>query len=258
MSSSDYQESPAPEAKKSSGQTSRMIFNALTAVALLASVCLCLFFLTIFVNPNSALNPFPPPTAIAALQLPTATWTPIQLPATWTPTVTIEPSATWTPGPSVTPGVVSTSAVLPAATSLFTASVTPRPSATPKPTGAPFTADVRPVDSTIVHPEFGCSWWGVGGQATDLKGDPIIGLVIKLAGVLPSQQISMLTVTGTAPIYGRGGYEFKLGDVPQNTTKALTIQLLDQAGLPISEQITFDTFADCSKNLILIRFKQVR
>jgi len=46
--------------------------------------------------------------------------------------------------------------------------------------------------------------------------------------------------------------------VPQNTNDALYVQLLDQAGLPISEQITFDTFADCSKNLILIRFQKVR
>jgi hypothetical protein len=256
--SSYNEESPAPKAESSSGQTSRMVFNILTIVALLASVCLCLFFLSIFVNPSMALNPFPPPTAIQPLQLPTATWTPQQLPATRTPTVTIEPSVTWTPQPSVTPGVVNTVAALPTETSRFTATSTPRPSATPRPTGAPFSASVVPIDSTIVHPEFGCNWWGVGGQASDLKGNPVRGLVIKLAGVLNNQQISMLTVTGTAPVYGQGGYEFKLGDVPQNTRRAMYVQLLDQAGLPLSEQVYFDTTADCAKNLILIRFKQER
>jgi hypothetical protein len=235
-----------------------MIFNILTIIALLASVCLCLFFLTIFVSPNMALNPFPPPTAIQPLELPTATWTPIQLPATWTPTATIVPADTWTPQPSVTPGVTSTPAVLPSETGRFTATSTPRPSATPRPTGAPFTADVRPVDGTVVDLEHGCDWWGVGGQVTDLSGTPIRGLQVILKGALNGQAISLFTVTGTVPVYGQGGYEFKLGDVPQNTNDAMYVQLLDQAGLPISEQVDFDTFADCSKNLILIRFRQVR
>jgi len=207
MSSYDYNESPEAKSRSSAGQTSRMIYNVLTIVALLASVCLCLGFLGLFVNPNSAINPFPPPTAIQPLQMPTATWTPIQLPATWTPSVTIEPSTTWTPQPSVTPGVINTIAVLPTETSRFTATSTPRPSATPRPTGAPFTASVVAVDGgAILGPEHGCSWWGVGGQATDLQGKPIVGLVIKLAGFLSGQQISMLTVTGTAPVYGQGGY----------------------------------------------------
>jgi len=235
-----------------------MVFNILTIVTLLVTVCLCVAFLSIMVNPNSTLNPFPPPTPIPPLVLPTATWTPLQLPATWTPKATVEPSETWTPQPSVTPGVIDTPITLPSPTSQFTATITPKPTATPKPTGAPFTADVRPVDSTIVHPELGCNWWGVGGTAVDLNSKQIFGLQVILKGVLNSQIISLFTVTGTAPAYGQGGYEFKLGDVPEATTKAMYVQLLDQAGLPVSDQIYFDTFADCSKNLLLIRFKQVR
>jgi hypothetical protein len=235
-----------------------VVFNIATIIVLLAALCLCLVFLGLFVNPNAAINPFPPPTQVGVLQLPTATWTPLQLPATWTPTTTVQPSATSTPAPSVTPGVVDTPITLPSATSQFTATVTPRPSATPKPTGAPFTASVVAVDGTILDANHGCTWWGVGGTAVSLNGNPVTGLVVKLAGVLPSSQISMLTVTGTAPIYGQSGYEFKLGDQPQVTTHALYVQLLDQAGLPLSEQIYFDTLADCAKNLILVRFKQVR
>jgi len=260
MSSFDYDDPPTtpPEPVKSSGGTSRMIFNVLTIITLLATLCLCIGFVSLMINPNSALNPFPPPTAIGALVLPTATWTPLQPSPTWTPTVTIEPSITWTPQPSVTPGVIDTPITLPSATSQFTATVTPRPSATPRPTGAPFTADVRAVDSTIIHPELGCSWWGVGGAAADLSGKQMFGLQVILKGVLNSQIISLFTVTGTAPAYGQGGFEFKLGDVPQNTNDQLYVQLLDQAGLPLSEQVYFDTFSECSKNLTLIRFKQVR
>src|SRR5512135_2940458 len=118
MSSYDFEESaPAPEKPK--GSSSRTIYNVLTILALLASLCLCLIFASIFINPNSALNPFPPPTQVGQLILPTATWTPLQLPATWTPTVTYMPSATFKPQPSVTPGIVNTEIVLVTPTSRF-------------------------------------------------------------------------------------------------------------------------------------------
>ena len=193
--------------------------------------------------------------------LPTA-FTPLALPATWTPEATLVPAATVTLGPSVTPGVIDTpvltlGAGTPQPTSAVTTTTVP-PSPTPRPTGAPFTAQVVAVDGTIVDAQHGCTWWGVGGTAADLNGNPIVGLVVKLSGVLPSEQINLLTVSGTAPAYGQGGYEFRLGDAPLATSQRLYVQLLDQAGLPLSEPIYFDTFADCSRNLILVRFRQVR
>jgi len=36
------------------------------------------------------------------------------------------------------------------------------------------------------------------------------------------------------------------------------VQLLDQAGAPLSEKIYFETFEDCNRNLVFINFKQVR
>jgi hypothetical protein len=77
-------------------------------------------------------------------------------------------------------------------------------------------------------------------------------------GILPSSQVDLFTVTGTAPIYGQGGFEFRLGDTPLSTNDRLYAQLLDQAGLPLSEQIYFDTSSECTQNLILVRFRQVR
>ena len=53
-------------------------------------------------------------------------------------------------------------------------------------------------------------------------------------------------------------YEFVLGDTPIPSTQLLWVQLFDQAMLPLSEQINFDTFEECDKNLILINFNQVR
>jgi len=36
------------------------------------------------------------------------------------------------------------------------------------------------------------------------------------------------------------------------------VQLLDQAGLPMSNQIYFDTYEECDKSTIIIYFKQVK
>jgi hypothetical protein len=52
------------------------------------------------------------------------------------------------------------------------------------------------------------------------------------------------------------GFEFFLGTVPISSKGELFLQLLDQSGLPLSDKIYIDTFNDCSKNLVLVRFKK--
>jgi hypothetical protein len=63
-------------------------------------------------------------------------------------------------------------------------------------------------------------------------------------------------VSGIAPVYGKSGYEFFLGAVPISSRGELYIQIFDQAGMPLSDNIPLDTFNDCSKNLALVRFKK--
>lgn len=67
-------------------------FNVLTVFFLLLTLVFIVTFVMIFLEPNSGINPFPPPTLPPRLELPTATPTLIQLPPTWTP------------APSPTPG----------------------------------------------------------------------------------------------------------------------------------------------------------
>jgi hypothetical protein len=64
------------------------------------------------------------------------------------------------------------------------------------------------------------------------------------------------TVSGIAPAYGKSGYEFFLGTVPIGSRGQLYLQIVDQAGLPLSDNIYIDTYNDCSKNLVLVRFKK--
>ncbi len=96
-------------------------WNILAVLALLAIVALALVFLNIYNNPNSAINPFPPPTLPANVVIPSSTATPILLPATWTPT----PPAPTIPQGSATP--------VPSPTNfkLITDTLTPAPSETP-------------------------------------------------------------------------------------------------------------------------------
>lgn len=121
-----------------------------------------------------------------------------------------------------------------------------------------YQATIDYVDSTYYHPEAGCSWMGVAGQAVDINNAPVLYLAIHISGSLGGKYIDYISATGTAPNYGRSGFEFYLGDKPLASINTLTIQLTDQQSLPLTEPVKLTTFSDCSKNLVLIRFKQVR
>ena len=243
--------------KKSNPRQSARIWNILTLVMLLGVICFACVYLSIFLNPRSALNPFPPGTQAASIKLVTKTSTPTGLPPTWTPTSTPEPAPTNTPRPTAT---------LPPTATPFSLdmlySPTPSPTLTRPPLGYPYEMQKgSPLAvQNIYHPELECFWMGVGGQVLDISGTPMIGLIVTLGGSLPgvALQSPMMSLTGVALSYGPSGYEFQLAGKPIASKKLLWIQLLDQAGSPVSDKIYFDTFDDCKRNLILINFKQVR
>ena len=244
---------------------SGLVWNILTVLTIIACVVLVGVFMLIFTNPKASINPFPPKELPQLVNVPASTVT-VEiktLPPTWTATFTTVPSNTFTPQPPTATATLYTMGRTATAT-LTQAATTPASTATPA--GSP-TATVAgnmpfnilgvptPIASTIVHPETGCNWLGVGGQVLDLKGAPVIGITIQLGG---DTTLNLLSLSGTASQYDKGGYEFTLGNKAVASKKTLWLQMLDQAGLPLSNKIAFDTFDDCSKNLILINFKQVR
>ncbi len=106
-----------------------------------------------------------------------------------------------------------------------------------------------------------CKWMGVAGNVYDLQGRPVIGLKVRLGGVLNGKSITpeRTTLTGLARAYGESGYEFKLS----RSTHRFHKRALDPARttsriFPISDKTYFDTFNDCAKNLVLVNYKQVR
>jgi hypothetical protein len=122
----------------------------------------------------------------------------------------------------------------------------------------PFEATLTHVGSDTYHPDAGCNWMGVAGQAVDINNSPILYLTIHISGTVGGKFIDYYSLTSTAPNYGQAGFEFMLADKAIASTNTLWIQLLDQQYLPLTEQVKLTTYADCSKNLIMIRFKKVR
>lgn len=251
-----------PERSGPGGQG--LIFNLMTVLVLLATLLSAGVYGILFINPNAGFNPFPPPTLPSVAQFPTATNTSEfpTLPATWTLTPPFTPSDTatasntpedtGTPTPSGTPG--------PTLTPSKTPSKTPGPTATgPTPTPSrtisslPFTLQG---EAPVPLPNFAnnaqCNWMGIAGQAFDLSGKPMSGLVVHLEG----GGLVLDALTGSAPAYGPGGYEFFLNNRPVATTGIYRLQLLNTSGSPLSDVIKVDTFADCNKNLVLVNFIQ--
>lgn len=236
---------------------SGMVWNVLTVLVLLTAVLIGVIFLIVFVKPNIGVNPFPPPEMPVRIVLDTPTPTPKSvLPPTWTPTASPVPVETSTPVPTSTP--------------LPTQEEVLENEGDEEDADEGFTGDFpvvlhdgspQYIPATSFHPDVGCNWMGVAGQVIDVNGAPVQGLIVEVGGSLDGENIgnpTVLQATGLATAYGEAGFEVKLADEPIESLGSVWIQVLDQAGLPLSERISFFTFDDCEKNLIIIYFKQIR
>lgn len=226
-----------------------LLWNMLTSLVVLSTICLIGYFLILFVDPQGMLNPFPPPTMPALAVLPSSTVYASSLPPTFTTTTkpTETPRATETPRPTA-------------------GNLTPTPDQAPtfapgEGGDYPYAIQGEPVAmaNTVFHPEDSCDWQGVAGTVVDLQGKPMVGVMVRLLGYYNGRRIDMTTLTGGASAwYGESGYEFILGYELLDSSDLLAVQLVDQALMPISNRVVLDTFSDCDKNLVLVNFKQVR
>ena len=222
------------------------LFNVLTVVVLVATVCLVGFYALIGIN---VYNPFPPPT-LASLALPTDTPTPsgpTSIP-TWTPTyIPTASSPTDTPGPTLTPSVTPTFPPTPT----FPATATP----TPRVTRSlwPFTYEL-----TLDSPQYGCSWTGVAGHVQDLDDNPLIGYPVHVWGA----GIDVVVTSGSDArfntIYGSQAAWEQFFD---NKLKVfeMRVQLHDpyhDDHLPISDEIVIQMPGYCGAGLAYVAFTQ--
>lgn len=243
------QASLRPRRRRAAGRRD-LTWNVLTVLVWISMACMVMAFISIYANPKSILNPFRPvqqPTLAAMVILPTMTASPMPAatlqgdppqptetpaPPTATPTPTQTPENTSTPGPSPTATIHS----------LY-----------------PFIlrGEIKVIDAATFPDHDGCKLW-VAGQAYDLQGAPMVGITVMLGGTLDYKNLYQLSLTGTALQYGQAGYEFTALDHMVKSKQAAWVELFDQAMLPLSGKVYFDTTDDCKQNLILINFKQVR
>ena len=219
---------------------------------LIAAACLGAYFLLVFVNPYTALNPLHPNTPVPPVILPSPTNTPLELNELWTMTPTIQPTITPTSRSTFTPIPTETPLIL------YTETFTPEPPAATSTPKMPFDATIQSIDSKIIHPDTNCDWLGVGGTVEDINNAPLLGVQIRVQGTLVGKTVDQIVISGLSQAYGRSGFEFVIGEVPVLSNDTLWIRLFDQAGIPLSDEIRFSTSAECDKNLVLIRFKQAR
>jgi hypothetical protein len=220
------------------------LVDVLTVLVLLVALAIGAFMFYVFLNPQTPLNPLYPniPTPF---RFPTSTVTPIQMESTWTPTFV---EAT------VTPTLAPTFTLQPSATvvSFVPPSRTPSPSPTSEP---PYSANVSAIASTFIRADSDCNWLGVGGSVVDADNTPVLYMTLRLTGKLNDEPVEKLTVSGTALDYGPAGFELKLGTTPVDSN-SLRLQLLDQSGIAQAQDVAIVTYKDCSKNLILVRYKK--
>jgi hypothetical protein len=232
-----------------------LIWNLLTIFTLLMVMIACSLFVLVYQSPTSAMNPFPPPTMPVAMILPTSTATPIKLPPTWTPEPTSTATITSTPEASLTPQATSTATPVPTA----------QPTEEIELDASEYAYTIQGDPAAVAASLFNsarqeCNWMGVAGQAHDLQGRPITGIIVQLGGTLEGQEVNQLSMTGTALNYGPAGYEFSLSDHPAASQDTLWVRLLDQSSIPLSRKVYFHTSDSsiCDQNLVIINFKEIR
>lgn len=221
---------------------------------------LCAFILgacTLMPEPTQAIQPACPTCAPTQVCAATATTQPSA-----TATEKPQPTATQTPLP---PTATNTS-LPPTETSTPvppTATVLP-PTATILPTVGPTTTVLSfqvqggtpRLIQNFAHPNLGCNWLGIGGQVFGKDGKPLADFVVVVTGTLNGTAVDAVGLSGTTTAYGPGGFEIKIADRPLASQSSLWVQLYDLNGNAISYPVTFDTAANCAKNLILVNFRQ--
>jgi hypothetical protein len=241
--------SPAPH------RPGDVLWNALSLLLLVATLASFVFIGLVFTNPSASYNPFPPPALPPILVLPTVQPTATARPPVSSPTLLpTQPPATATATFPATPTAIQ-------ATPLQTLGSIPTLTSTPKSASTfPFVIQGEPksFDAIGFDPNHSCTWMGVAGRVLDLQNRPAIGLEVQLFGTLGGKLINETSLTGTAHNYGDSGFEFTLANKPIASTQRIWVRLVDQAGVALSENVFFDTYADCPRNLILVNFKQIK
>jgi hypothetical protein len=267
---------------------STSLYDTITVLFLVLTVAVAAVMVLILNDPETPLNPFPPPTVPQVVQLPT--YTPSLTP-TLTPTITLTPTVTGTP--TITPTGTATTTATPTATPTAsdTPTVTPTqvlasgngqsptlppeqlpttavplddgsgetvpgaatlPADTPyaPPTRSPFPFTTQDVRYMPNPGDQGCQWLSIAGTVTGLVGEPLTGLAIQIEG----ENFRQVQFSGSAARWGESGFEFTLGAAPRTAT--YTLRVKSPTGGLLSELVVVDTGNICDTNVAFVEFVQ--
>jgi hypothetical protein len=169
------------------------------------------------------------------------------------PAATVKPTIQ---KPSKTPLTVKTDGPTPFPSKTRLVSITPSltPTATPATwiyvpqTGSP------KYTKNFAHPESACKWAGIAGQVFGPGGAPQTDVVAVVTGDSNGTPIDLLGLTGASVAYGTGAFEAEFPVGPVRTYETIKIQLFDIEGNELSAPFPFDTYSDCTKNLVVFNF----
>jgi hypothetical protein len=253
---------------------STAFLDSITVVFVILTVAVIGWFVLIISDPNTPLNPLPPPTVPPRAILPTLppSATPTDTPTiTNTPTTTPTPTATATGTPTPTPTSSATPTTTP---TQVIAGATPQAVApptgeaplddgsggavpgsnganpTPQGTRSPFPFTVNETRYEPHEGNEGCQWLSIAGSVTDLDGEPLAGLAIEITG----ENFNQVMFSGAASRWGDAGFEFNLGAAPRTAT--YTLRLLGPTGGPVSDWIDVETGNTCQRNVAIVEFVQ--
>lgn len=109
----------------------------------------------------------------------------------------------------------------------------------------------------FVNSSSACAWQGIAGQVFDAAGSPQLNIVVKAGGTWNGSAVSQIGLTGLVTGYGEGGYQLVLGTKAVDSAGTVWVQIYDLAGNALSDKVVVATSSDCTKNLVLLNFKQI-
>jgi len=215
---SQQSESESPPQKR----PDHLLYNFMTLIFILATIANIAWFVIVWDNPQSTLNPLPPATQF------------------------IEVTAT--PGSPDTAIIDAT----PDESGQIFVVITDTPVPTAISTESPHPFITSPVLYAPNSNELGCNWWSIAGTVTDLDGNPISGYRIRVIG----DDVNETVFSGASQAFGDGGYELPLIGTPRQV--AFVVQLFSPQDAPLSDEISVSTRADCESNVAILNFIQNR
>lgn len=203
-------------------QSNNFFYNMMTFIVFIMIFAFIYWFIQIWNNPQSALNPFPPNTPFIV--------------------VTASPGSNLITDLNATPDEQGQIFVV--------ITDTPMPTVINDESLFPF------VHEEILYApnsnQLGCNWWSIAGTVTDMNGNPINGYRVRVIG----EDLNEVVFSGASQAFGEGGYELPLVGTPQQAQ--FTVQLFSPEDIALSDEIDVITQDSCDANVAIINFVQNR